>query len=112
MPTIHGTFFDDTRYADEGNQVENDPVFFMYGYEGNDDLFGASNDDLIDGGTGADLMMGGLGDDTYVVDNTGDRVLRADDFGKAMTPSTRRSASRCRIRASIVSLVSSRICRF
>jgi len=32
-------------------------------------------DDLLDGGLGADTMTGGRGDDTYIVDNTGDRIV-------------------------------------
>src|SRR3954468_15639687 len=80
MPTIHGTFFDDRLFADQGNFVDNDPPFSIYGHEGNDDLFGASNADFLDGGTGADSMAGGDGDDTYVVDNTGDSVHELQSF--------------------------------
>lgn len=38
-------------------------------------------DDLLDGGLGADTMTGGRGDDTYVVDNTGDRIVELADEG-------------------------------
>ncbi|MFB2552798.1 S8 family serine peptidase [Ensifer soli] len=40
---------------------------------------GAAN--LIDGGTGADQMRGGKGNDTYVVDNSRDRVFEASNEG-------------------------------
>ncbi|HWT13733.1 MAG TPA: nidogen-like domain-containing protein [Allosphingosinicella sp.] len=38
-------------------------------------LTGGGGDDWLDGGAGADQMDGGLGDDTFVVDNSGDRVV-------------------------------------
>ncbi|WP_174812075.1 cadherin domain-containing protein, partial [Novosphingobium sediminis] len=40
-----------------------------------DTLTGAVGNDLIDGMGGADTMSGGFGDDTYIVDNTGDKVI-------------------------------------
>ncbi|MEI9905464.1 MAG: calcium-binding protein [Asticcacaulis sp.] len=50
-------------------------------------LVGNSGNNLIDAGAGADHMFGGAGDDTYIVDNDGDRVSEqlsgsADDGGK------------------------------
>lgn len=36
-------------------------------------LYGIGGNDKIDGGTGADVMYGGAGNDTYVVDNAGDK---------------------------------------
>lgn len=47
----------------------------LLGMAGNDRLFGLAGNDVLDGGRGADLMTGGRGDDTYVVDNSGDRVV-------------------------------------
>jgi Ca2+-binding RTX toxin-like protein len=35
-------------------------------------------DDTLDGGQGADLMRGGKGNDTYIVDNAGDRIFEVD----------------------------------
>jgi Ca2+-binding RTX toxin-like protein len=78
MPTLTGNWWDDTIHADPGNNNEIDEEFLIYGYQGNDDLFGAGNDDFIDGGTGADFMFGDKGDDTYVVDNVGDVVRELD----------------------------------
>ena len=43
--------------------------------QGNDTLLGGGGNDTIHGGLGADTMDGGAGDDTYIVDNTGDRVI-------------------------------------
>ncbi|MDZ3837326.1 MAG: calcium-binding protein [Rhodospirillales bacterium] len=66
----------------------------LWGFNGDDDLDGAGgndtlrgdagNDDL-DGGAGADAMAGGADDDTYVVDNVGDRVAEAPSEGDADT---------------------------
>ena len=44
---------------------------------GRDSLIGAGGGDYLDGGAGADTMAGGVGDDTYVIDNTGDRVTES-----------------------------------
>jgi Ca2+-binding RTX toxin-like protein len=38
-------------------------------------LVGNSGNNILSGGSGADTMSGGEGDDTYVVENTGDRVI-------------------------------------
>lgn len=38
-------------------------------------LFGNGAANVLDGREGADIMAGGAGDDTYVVDNPGDRVI-------------------------------------
>jgi Ca2+-binding RTX toxin-like protein len=45
------------------------------GGPGDDTLTGTSGADYIDGGAGKDKMTGGAGDDSYVVDNTGDKVI-------------------------------------
>ncbi|MBX8622923.1 M10 family metallopeptidase C-terminal domain-containing protein, partial [Pseudomonas glycinae] len=41
----------------------------------NNVLIGNSGNNSLDGSTGADIMNGGAGNDTYVVDNAGDRVI-------------------------------------
>ncbi len=61
--------------------------FTVTGNALNNILVGNSGNNLIDGGAGADHMFGGAGDDTYIVDNDGDRVSEqlsgsADDGGK------------------------------
>ncbi|MGX4640269.1 beta strand repeat-containing protein [Massilia sp. SYSU DXS3249] len=53
-----------------GNNAHNQ----LFGLEGSDTLLGLAGNDVLDGGLGADLMQGGVGDDTYLVDNAGDRV--------------------------------------
>lgn len=40
-------------------------------------LDGGAGEDMLDGGAGADVMAGGADDDSYVVDNAGDRVIEA-----------------------------------
>ncbi len=51
------------------------------GLGGDDTINGLGGSDSIDGGTGADMMKGGLGDDTYFVDNTGDKVVEGNNAG-------------------------------
>ncbi|HEX5340940.1 MAG TPA: calcium-binding protein, partial [Duganella sp.] len=47
----------------------------------NDSLFGGDGDDRLDGLAGADQMSGGLGNDTYTVDQSGDKVFESADAG-------------------------------
>lgn len=47
----------------------------MIGSNGADVLIGLGGNDRLDGRRGADLMQGGTGDDSYFVDNPGDRVI-------------------------------------
>jgi Ca2+-binding RTX toxin-like protein len=51
------------------------------GLGGNDTLNGLGGNDLLDGGAGADLMRGGTGNDSYVVDQSGDRAEEAANGG-------------------------------
>ncbi len=51
------------------------------GAQGNDTLYGGLGDDFLNGGAGADYMDGGAGDDTYVVDDAGDKVVEAANAG-------------------------------
>lgn len=44
-------------------------------------LVGNGGNNTLDGGAGADIMQGGQGNDTYVVDNAGDRVIELADGG-------------------------------
>lgn len=53
----------------------------LYGQQGNDQLIGDEGNDLLDGGAGADALSGGSGNDIYMVDDTGDTVLEAEDGG-------------------------------
>lgn len=56
----------------------------LFGLGGNDRLSGSSGvdaDDYLDGGTGADIMQGLSGEDTYIVDNVGDRVIEVNLVG-------------------------------
>ena len=56
-----------------GNDLNNTLV----GNSSANTLQGGAGDDLIDGGAGADNLIGGIGNDTYVIDNTGDKVIEA-----------------------------------
>ncbi|MDD5277372.1 MAG: M10 family metallopeptidase C-terminal domain-containing protein [Methylovulum sp.] len=47
----------------------------LIGTSANDKFDGLAGNDFINGLAGADIMRGGLGNDTYVVDNKGDRVI-------------------------------------
>ena len=81
---------DDTVHAGFGNDVvwggsENDRLF---GEGGNDTLYGEKGFDLLDGGLGADVMYGGNDNDTYIVDNSGDRVIEAVNDGIDMVQSS------------------------
>ncbi|QNM82994.1 hypothetical protein H8M03_01110 [Sphingomonas sabuli] len=44
-------------------------------------LYGNSGDNVLNGSTGADYMLGGVGNDTYIVDNLGDRAIENDGEG-------------------------------
>lgn len=44
-------------------------------------ITGNGGSNVLNGGAGADRMSGGAGDDTYVVDNAGDRAIRATTAG-------------------------------
>jgi serralysin len=53
----------------------------LEGGRGDDKLRGGEGNDILNGGKGKDDMSGGIGDDTYVVDDAGDRVREAADQG-------------------------------
>jgi hemolysin type calcium-binding protein len=44
-------------------------------------LFGNSANNMLSGRAGADRMSGGDGDDTYIIDETGDRAVETADHG-------------------------------
>lgn len=48
---------------------------------GDDTLYGMGGNDILDGRTGADVMVGGLDNDTYYVDNAGDKVIEKNETG-------------------------------
>ncbi|MEM7766525.1 MAG: Ig-like domain-containing protein, partial [Pseudomonadota bacterium] len=53
-----------------GNRGDNT----LYGYDGDDILNGFDGNDVLNGGGGRDFLVGGLGDDTYIVDDSLDRI--------------------------------------
>ncbi len=53
----------------------------LRGFAGDDRLNGEAGNDWLDGGTGIDQLRGGAGDDTYVIDNIGDRVFEGKGQG-------------------------------
>ena len=58
-----------------GNGLDN----LFDGGRGDDTLIGGAGNDILIGGVGADLLNGGRGDDTYVVDQAGDRIETMGD---------------------------------
>jgi serralysin len=45
------------------------------------EIVGGGGNDVLDGGLRADVMAGGLGDDTYIVDNAGDKIIEFSGAG-------------------------------
>ncbi|NVM79694.1 Ca2+-binding RTX toxin-like protein [Duganella sp. SG902] len=68
------------RFAD-GDKVLADLVYNTASI-GNDSLFGGDGADSLNGLAGADQMYGGKGDDTYTVDQAGDKVFETADSGE------------------------------
>ena len=85
--TVQGWFDDaanrveQVQFADGTAILEAAQSNGITGTTGNDALTGTTGSDYIDGGAGRDQMSGGKGDDTYVVDNSGDRVAELANEG-------------------------------
>ncbi len=71
---LEGLSGNDRMYGRSGNDT-------VLGGGGNDRLFGNDGNDRLDGGTGRDVMQGAEGDDTYVVDNAGDKITEGRNKG-------------------------------
>ena len=65
--TLNGGADNDSLFGGADNDA-------LDGGTGDDVLYGGTGDDTLDGGIGADFMKGETGDDTYVIDDIGDRV--------------------------------------
>ncbi|HEY1382268.1 MAG TPA: cadherin domain-containing protein, partial [Dongiaceae bacterium] len=81
--TLYGSDGTDTLYGGASNDKlyggDDDDV--LKGDDGRDYLYGGLGSDFLDGGTSIDQMVGGVGDDTYVVNNTADKVLEQSGEG-------------------------------
>ena len=62
-----------------GNITTLDGIENVTGSGFDDYITGNSGNNVLDGGAGADKLTGGLGDDTYYIDNTGDRIVESSD---------------------------------
>ncbi|MCU0570726.1 MAG: hypothetical protein MUF49_29655 [Oculatellaceae cyanobacterium Prado106] len=69
-----GNRFTNTITGNTGNNT-------LSGLGGDDRLFGEAGNDILDGGEGSDFMSGGAGNDRYLVDNTSDRLIEAENQG-------------------------------
>ncbi len=89
---IRGTSADETLHGDDGQNAMfgrggNDTIRGfagddeLSGNDGDDILYGDAGADKLRGGLGADRMVGGADDDTYFVDDLGDRVVERADGG-------------------------------
>ncbi len=67
-----------------GNGASN----ILMGLDGDDTLAGNAGNDTLDGGSGADDLQGGIGDDTYMIEQLGDRVTELAGSGNDTARST------------------------
>ncbi|MBB3938329.1 beta strand repeat-containing protein [Aureimonas phyllosphaerae] len=72
--TLSGNSGADTLHGDAGADK-------LYGGADNDTIYGGADNDLMDGGAGADLLYGGSGNDTYTIDDLGDRAVEVKPDG-------------------------------
>jgi Ca2+-binding RTX toxin-like protein len=56
-----------------GNSLDNS----LFGGAGHNRLEGGGGNDYLNGGASSDVMLGGIGNDTYVVDDSADKVIEA-----------------------------------
>jgi len=70
--TITGNTGANSLSGGDGNDVLN-------GNDGVDTLVGGNGNDSLDGGSGADTLDGGANDDAYIIDNTSDVILTANE---------------------------------
>ncbi|HEX8669120.1 MAG TPA: S8 family serine peptidase [Allosphingosinicella sp.] len=68
--TITGNTAANTLRGEDGNDQ-------LLGMGGADVLVGGAGADRLDGGAAADVMKGGIGNDTYVIDDSGDKFVEA-----------------------------------
>ncbi|MGS7842664.1 calcium-binding protein [Stenotrophomonas forensis] len=73
--SVHGHDGDDTLYGEAGDDR-------LFGGQGADLLEGGAGNDWLDGGEGVDEARGGAGDDTYIVDNSNDRIVELAGGGR------------------------------
>jgi Ca2+-binding RTX toxin-like protein len=74
---VMGTAFSDTLSGGSADEALNggDGTDSLAGNAGDDSLDGGAGSDTLNGGTGADRLTGGAGNDSFMIDNSGDRVI-------------------------------------
>lgn len=80
--TLTGTQFADSIFGFAGNDR-------LLGNGGNDTLNGGAGNDTLNGGLGIDVLNGGAGNDTYIIDNTNDKINEAVNAGTDTVQSSR-----------------------